>query len=142
MATIVIKRKRELVSWLQIFRIYIDGNKIGSISNGQTEEFEIPEGNHTIKAKVYWCGSNKITFSVAGDQEQTVIVSTFKFADLTIVMEFAILILHSFLKNSYGISYIIWLAIPFFLWTLYYSTFGYNKYIRIEEDPNSLTFKN
>lgn len=141
MPTLIVKRKREVYTWTQVFHIYINGAKIGSISNGQTEEFEIPDGEHMVIAKVYWCGSNKVSFSVSGDQEQTVFVSSFKFADLILLIQLSIFILHYILSDIYGIRYVIWLAIPFGLWSFYHYTFGYNKCLRIEEDHLSLSFK-
>ena len=45
---LVLKRKKAFVASLITFNIYIDNEKVGKIKNGQTVEFAITGGSHTI----------------------------------------------------------------------------------------------
>ena len=42
------------------FKIFCDEKNIGKIKQGETIEFDIPQGEHEIYLKVYWCRSQKI----------------------------------------------------------------------------------
>jgi hypothetical protein len=68
MAKIIINRSTEFSNRIRAIRIYIDKQKIGEIYDGESKEFEISPGKHTLKAKIDWCGSNTIEF-VASEED-------------------------------------------------------------------------
>ena len=43
------------------FKIFIDGNFMGGIKVNQAKTFKLAAGNHNIKAKLDYCGSNRLT---------------------------------------------------------------------------------
>ena len=51
MATIKIHRPKNFVGQLRKFNIYVDDVKIGSVANGETQEFQVSEGKHKIYMK-------------------------------------------------------------------------------------------
>ena len=52
---IVISRTSEWANRLRRIEFYIDGIKVGSISNGETAEFIVSPGKRSIYAKIDWC---------------------------------------------------------------------------------------
>ncbi|MEI2738519.1 MAG: hypothetical protein V9F01_07025 [Chitinophagaceae bacterium] len=140
MAILKVKRKSEWINRVRNIGIYLDGVRLGTVSNGETAEFEIAEGAHQLKAKIDWCRSNEESFTVSAGETYSIIVSAFKYANVIIGAELFFLFTHIILKNTQGIGYIIWFAVPFFLCNVYYATIGYNKYLLIKEDNLSLSF--
>ncbi len=60
MPQIEITRSSEYANRLRDIKIFIDDQHVGSLANGKTAVFEVPEGNHTIQAKIDWGRSNII----------------------------------------------------------------------------------
>ena len=140
MPRLIVKRKREWTNWTRTVGIYVDGSKVGFVRNGQAEAFELPAGEHTLKAKMDWCRSNDFVFSVAENETKYVRLSAYKYADILIGFEILLLLAHIIIRRITGITYVIWFAVPFFLATLYYITIGYNKYLVIREDELDFSF--
>ena len=44
------------------YKIVLDGNTLGKISDGETLEFPISKGKHELTLKIDWCRSQKLTF--------------------------------------------------------------------------------
>lgn len=120
--------------------LYLDNNKIGTIGNGDMEEFTLDAGQHTLKAKLDWCGSNQHSFSLSDNETYTVAVEPYKYANTLLAIELGLLAVHFIAKYLYEINYVIWLIIPFFMVSLYYTTFGYNRYLVLKEDKLSFSF--
>jgi hypothetical protein len=55
MATIIINRTSEYLNLMRNYGIYIDGKKIDTIANGETKEFNISVGHHSLYTKIDWC---------------------------------------------------------------------------------------
>jgi len=64
MARIIINRSSEYSNKFRSIEIYLNGNKIGEIKDGESKEYEIEPGDHILKAKIDWCNSNLINFKV------------------------------------------------------------------------------
>lgn len=137
MSILKIRRKTEWVNWTRDTGIYLDDIKLGIISNGQKKEFTIEPGSHTLKAKIDWCGSQRFPFEVREGQTESIVIGAYRHANLLLVMEVLLVITHFFLRNEYGINYVIWFAVPFLLYTLYYTTIGRNRYLVIQEDEQN-----
>lgn len=104
MATLRITRTSEYANRLRKIRLVLDNKELSLIANGETKDFEITAGVHTLQAKIDWCSSNRLTFTVAE--------SGIKSFDLS-----------SFAKKS---------TLGIFS-AIYYITFGAGKYLNIEE---------
>lgn len=59
MTQLTINRSSEYVNKMRSIHIYIDGVKVGSVSDGKSQTFDITPGKHTVKAKIDWCGSQE-----------------------------------------------------------------------------------
>ena len=60
MAKIKLQRTSENKNRLGDYQIYIDGQKIGTIANGETKEFETNNGQHSLVAKIDWSSSPEL----------------------------------------------------------------------------------
>jgi hypothetical protein len=140
MARLIIKRKSEWMNWTRSIGIYIDGQKVGTVSNGDAEEYTVSPGAHTVRARIDWCLSNEMQLTIAENETKTLSLGAYKYAGILLATELSLIALHIILKFTAGITFVFWFAIPFILVTLYYVTFGYNKYLLLKEDEFSLSF--
>jgi len=77
MGTLRIIRSSEWANKLRAIGIYVNGNKVGEVKNGETKEFEVPDGMNEISAKIDWCGSNKLNLMFSGNGTKTVELTSF-----------------------------------------------------------------
>ncbi len=59
-----IRRDTGWADKLRAYRILLDGQELGRIKQGETQEFEVSAGSHEIVAKVDWCSSAPMTFDL------------------------------------------------------------------------------
>lgn len=64
MSQIKIRRRRALVERYRNFSIYLDGEKLTNIKNGELLSIDIPPGRHLLVAKIDWNTSNSILFNI------------------------------------------------------------------------------
>ena len=105
MATLKIIRQSEYANRFRNIEIFLDNKELCRISNAETQVFEIAEGVHTLHAKIDWCTSNKISFSVSQNQSKGFQLSSFA------------------KHNPLGVFA-----------AIYYITFGANRYLKLEEE--------
>lgn len=113
--------------------VFCDGQEIGTVYNSETEEFDINAGQHKVKAKTGWYGSQEYNLSVDEGETKALKVAVFKYGNMIISSFFIILILHFIANTFLGIKYIALLNIPGIFIMLYYLTLGRNNYLVIEE---------
>jgi hypothetical protein len=63
MAILKIIRINQFINYFRKIRLYLDGNFLYTISNGEIKELEISDGEHTLEARIDWTSSNKIIFN-------------------------------------------------------------------------------
>ena len=61
---IIIERISQYANGAREIKIFIDGQLIGSIKNGETKEFIIKPGNREVLAKIDWCRTLPISFNI------------------------------------------------------------------------------
>ncbi len=133
MATVIIERTSEYLNRLRNYGVYIDGEKVGTIANGETKEFTVSQGTHTIVTKIDWCSSTTIQFSISDDETKAFKVSGFKNAHW-LMPAAIIIIISSYLVNlKFGFDYSLYLTVPIFLLLLYYITVGRKRYLMLIE---------
>ncbi|MGZ3852374.1 MAG: hypothetical protein ACXVLT_08150 [Flavisolibacter sp.] len=133
MGKIIVSRQQEWNNRLRQFAIYLDGQKLGTVANGEVKSFDIPDGIHSLKAKVDWCGSREIEFAVSPEEKKYFKLSGFKYSNIIMPTAFVIVILSLILRRIYHAEYTMWLILPIFLLLFYYLTFGRNDYLRIQQ---------
>jgi hypothetical protein len=140
MAKIRIRRTNEWINKTRQIGVYLDNQKIGTISSGETKEFVIPPGQHKVRAKIDWCGSKDLTCQIHETEIKTLTISGFKYADYSIIGFFMPFGIYSFLKiylntdsKLLAITSLC-ISVALFVGVTYYLTIGRNSYLRIIEN--------
>ncbi len=134
MTKLIIKRNSEWNNRARQFGIYLNDKKIGTISNGETKEFEIDSGKHKINGKIDWCKSPTIDFEIAENESKTIEIAGYKYGNILLLIVSVFIIIAILSKYSFPIvsEFFISFAAIGFLFPLYYLTFGKNRYLRIK----------
>lgn len=69
MSKITLFRTSQYVNDMREYDIYLDGQEINTISNGEIKTIEVSEGSHEIYLKIDWCKSKKININLTEGQE-------------------------------------------------------------------------
>ena len=138
MAKLIIQRNSEFNNRFRGYGIYIDGVKVGTISNGQAEEYVVAPGEHKIIAKVDWCSSPERTFTVRDNEKKYFRVAGFKLGKWLAPLAVLILVAGYILKKTYHFYYTYYLVIPLLVVLLYYISFVRKNYLRLEESEGIL----
>lgn len=104
MATIKITRSDEYINRMRAIKVFANDKLIGTINNGETKEFALAPGAYNIKAKIDWCSSNTLSFTLNENDIKPVVLTSF-----------------SKLKTISGFT------------ILYYLIFAPSKYLRLAE---------
>ncbi|WP_298248306.1 hypothetical protein [uncultured Christiangramia sp.] len=59
MSKLVINRRSEFANRGRSIGIYLNNEKIGTIEDGETKEFDLEKGKYKLHAKIDWCGSQE-----------------------------------------------------------------------------------
>ena len=59
---ITLKRSTGYADKMRAYKVLLDGNAIGSIRQGESKEYPLQAGKHTLQLKIDWCTSKPITF--------------------------------------------------------------------------------
>ena len=68
MAKIELTRSSEYANRMRKIKVLLDNQEIGTISNGQTKVFDIPDGEHRLQTKIDWLVSNPVDFDIKSDE--------------------------------------------------------------------------
>jgi hypothetical protein len=81
MSKIKIHRKREwslIIGYRSIFEVLLDGQRIGYLLSGETNEFEVTPGVHKLRIKAGWFGSRECNFNIFGKETMSFTVSSIR----------------------------------------------------------------
>jgi hypothetical protein len=114
--------------------IYLDGKKIGVIGNGEIKEFEVEPGEHTLKSKIDWCGSETLNINLTDNETKRIELSGFKLGRFMPIALIINIIYFAFGQqlNLDPMLFLLLIA-PFGLYLVYHLTLGRNKCLRLEE---------
>ena len=75
MSTLKVKREKSFISSVRDFKVILDGEVIGDVSNGAEQIFEVSEGSHTIQSGISLINgmSKKLSINVKGDESEVVV---------------------------------------------------------------------
>ena len=133
MAIIKIQRTNDYMNLMRDYRLFIDGQKIGSIGNAQTKEFEIPAGRHSLIAKIDWCSSQELSFEIDKDDSKTLLVSGFIISKWIMPLILGIIAFSFIVTLITHFYFTLFIILPAFLLLLYFLTFGRKNYISLKE---------
>jgi hypothetical protein len=131
MSKLKITRKSSMIYSVRDIKVFIDGQLIGTLSDGETREFTIPEGDHNLQAKFDWRGSKMIPVALSVNDTKNLTFSVSRYESYLLFATGAFMLLHYFLIYKFAISFIFWFAIPTLSGLIYLMTFGRNFYIKI-----------
>lgn len=63
-----INRSPEFRDKVRSYKVIVDDEFIGELKSGETKNFEVSEGEHTIYLKIDWCKSNKLDFKATANE--------------------------------------------------------------------------
>lgn len=132
MTTIQISRPKEWTNRIRTYKIYIDNEKIGDIANGETKDFMVAPGKHTITAKIDWCGSPEVTIDTGSDEIRYLKVSSSKIMKWLPWLALPAALIGTFMSKTdeYPIAAIV--LIPSLLLLVIMLTVGRNKYLSLK----------
>lgn len=133
MSSIKIQRTSEFNNRIREYKIYIDGQLIGKIGNGETKYFETTTGLHTLNVKTDWCSSPDITFNINNIETKNFKVGEVKIVSSIMPVTLGVIFLHIALSRLVDFNYTILILIPTFLLLVYFLTIGRNNYLTINE---------
>ena len=70
MAKIVLTRDHGYADRIRKYRVFIDDKNVGKIASGETMEYDVSAGKHTIQVKIDWCRTEKIAFIADHNQQR------------------------------------------------------------------------
>lgn len=129
MARIVIVRSNEYMNRFRGFGLYLNGQKLGDVFNDEKEEFEIPEGDHELVAKIDWCSSPVIHFTISGNDTQTFDVGDFKHNKVILPMIPSLVLLHLVMNVFFHTQLSIFFILPLLLLLVFYISIGRKQYL-------------
>jgi hypothetical protein len=133
MATITLQRSSDYNNRLRDYKIFIDGEHAGNISNGDTKSFTVPAGKHDICAKIDWCSSQEINFNVSDNETVYFTVGGYRGARMITWIILSMLALHYILQKTVDFHYtVFFVAIPFLV-MLYYISIGRKRYLSLKQ---------
>lgn len=135
MSKLIVNRRSEWTNRGRKIGLYLNEEKIGTIKNGETKEFQIEPGNYHLKAKIDWCGSQKHRFSIKENNSKVVELTGFPKYKWTLPV--LILMQFIFLGLSYFIEINQYIMMAFsgslLMYIFYPITLGRNHYLKLIE---------
>jgi hypothetical protein len=135
MPSIILNRTSELINGFRNYNVYIDGEKVGTIGNGDRKEFSVSPGPHTLVTTIDWCSSPTIKFDITEQEVKIFKTSGFKNSVWLIPTALVLLLVNYIVSSRYGFKFI-YLVTPIFLLIIYYITFGRKRYLTLFEVEN------
>jgi len=133
MATIKFRRSNDYINAPRNYRLFVDGQKIGTISNNQTKDFEIPAGQHTLIAKIDWCSSPELSFELNDNDSKTFLVGGLKNGNWIFPLIMIMFVLSLLLPNTSINYYKLIFVLPPLLFILYILTIGRKDFLTLIE---------
>lgn len=144
-ARIVLSRSSEWMNKARSFKVIVDGQQVGTISNGGTEEFMLASGQHKVFCKVDWCSSREYDVNLAPEETAYLHVkSGMKYYWQFTIPLLVILFLNFYLtfsKSGKPVWFnflLIAIAVPAIIYILYYTLFNRKDYLAITKDETTL----
>ncbi|WP_207492060.1 hypothetical protein [Aridibaculum aurantiacum] len=133
MATITIIRTNEYLNYFRNYGVYLDGKKIGTIANGQTMNYDVTPGQHSLVTKIDWCSSPIQTFHITEGETKIFKVGGFKYGNWLLPAAILLIVLAYFVLDTFLLSNLAIVAmLPLFFLT-YYITAGRKNYLQLAE---------
>ncbi len=90
MPKIRIERNTGWMGQLVKIEIYIDDEKVGTINNDETQDYEVENGKHKVHAKFGWERSKKIELNVVENEITVLKLTQYKYGTLILLISFGL----------------------------------------------------
>lgn len=141
MPQIVIKRSSEYVNRLRAIDLYIDGKKLGNITDGEEKHFDVPKGTHALRARVDWCGSQEVSFQAQENEDVHFQLSSFQKIHRYIIGLFVLgailFVVYVFVREVLLMNISVGAFGIALLLIIYMLTINRNKYLTLTQITNS-----
>ncbi len=145
LAKIIINRKSEWLNRLRSFKVFIDDKEAGSVKNGNSEEFLVEEGVHSVHIKFGLYKSISLTITLTKGENKFLLTRNGMkyfwplYILLLVGVASKIIMIKLGLYNTDWSSYVqLLLVLPSLLYFLFYLTIGRKKYLVLEEDHDNI----
>jgi len=134
MSRLIISRKKEWLNRGRKYNIYVDGDKVETITNGEVKELDMESGNHRVQFKMDWCSSPDLEIEIPEEKSKSLEVSGFKLARWVLPLLYIIFGIYFIGKIAFQVEIkeLIYAAIPLIAIMLYYLSLGRKKYLVAE----------
>ena len=135
MAVIKIQRGSGYVDKIRNYKVFINNEQIGVISEGEIKEYNVSPGTHIISTKIDWAGSKNIIVDLKENDVVNLKVENYTAKHWLISVYFIafITLVHIVLFITIDFQYTSLLFIPVLAIMGYYLTFGRNKYLTLKK---------
>lgn len=135
MAVIKIQRGSGYVDKIRNYKVFINNEQVGIISEGEIKEYNVSPGTHTISTKIDWAGSKDIIVDLKENDVVNLKVENYTAKHWLISVYFIafITLVHVVLFIMIDFQYTSLLFIPVLAIMGYYLTFGRNKYLKLKQ---------
>src|SRR5579871_3897995 len=69
MPTLKIFRDSGYADRLRAYKIVLDDTEVAEIRDGETKQIPVSEGEHSLRIRIDWCGSDTKQFTVVADED-------------------------------------------------------------------------
>ena len=136
MTALKIYRESELSNKLRNYKIFIDGEFVGTIADGEAKDFAVSLGSHTVMAAIDWCSSPNVEVVLSKNEIKKMQVSSFKIPIKFLLIGILLFVLSFILTTYFKFTMALLLLAPLPIIPLYYVTFGRKKYLSLIEIKN------
>ena len=130
MGKLRIHRSNQWYGGVRDYKIFLDNQKIGEVGKGDTKEFNIPDGEHQLFAKIDWFETKKISINLENDEEREIVLKSSQKSKWTIPIIFILPFL--IYLTDLKLELLLLLFIPLILILLYTLTYGKKSFIKVE----------
>lgn len=93
-----VERESGYADKLRSYEVELDGVIVGEIADGQSKSFDVAPGTHTLRMKISWAGSNKITFTSANETITFKCASRMKGARAWLAIVYVLFLPHKYIE--------------------------------------------
>ncbi len=135
MAIIKIQRGSGFADKIRNYKVFINDEQVGIISEGEIKEYNVCPGTHTISTKIDWAGSKDVIVNLKENDVVNLKVENYTAKHWLISVYFIafITLVHIVLFITIDFQYTSLLFIPTLAIMGYYLTFGRNKYLKLKQ---------
>lgn len=133
MATLKIQRPNEYLSFGRRFEILLNGETIGEIENNETKEFSIPEGKHTLTAKIEILGSRDLSIEIDETKTKNIKVKNNVYIYLMTTLGIFLMFLDIILFRFFDTKLNLFISSIFPILMIFYFILGRKNHLAIED---------